>query len=272
MSPVNTGILFLQFSSVINPQLLSKIVSAAVQKAEKLLYIKVKGLPLAETKISTYNRIVNQIYHVSSRSAIDRFDTRVILTDFRDSLMSTNDSSSNKVQTSCIIDTVITINQEKSFIEYILNKQNGITNEVLQIDSHLNECETSLNVEPQQKKYVNLPNAADEDRMYDHVVIGGTFDNLHSGHKMLISAAILRAKKSLTIGVTDSIMIKTKKLWELIEPCQTRIKKLEEFLMDIEPRLEYRVVPITDLYGPTKDDPTLQVNKLTHYLKCYFIM
>lgn len=267
MSPVNTGILFLQFSSVINPKLLSKIVSAAVQKAEKLLYIKVKGLPLSETKISTYNRIVNQIYHLSSRSAVDRFDTRVILTDFKDSLLSLNDSSTNKVQTSCLIDTVITVNQEKSFTEYILNKRNGLTNEVLQVDSHLSDCETPLNLEPQQKKFVDLPNTADEDRMYDHVVIGGTFDNLHSGHKMLISAAILRAKKSLTIGVTDSIMIKTKKLWELIEPCQTRIKKLEEFLMDVEPRLEYRVVPITDLYGPTKDDPALQVMKFKHIIQ-----
>jgi phosphopantetheine adenylyltransferase/dephospho-CoA kinase len=267
MSPVNTGILFLQFSSVINPKLLSKIVSAAVQKAEKLLYIKVKGLPLSETKISTYNRIVNQIYHLSSRSAVDRFDTRLILTDFKDSLLSLNDSSTNKVQTSCLIDTVITVNQEKPFTEYILNKRNGMTNEVLQVDSHLSDFETPLNLEPQQKNFVDLPNTADEDRMYDHVVIGGTFDNLHSGHKMLISAAILRAKKSLTIGVTDSIMIKTKKLWELIEPCQTRIKKLEEFLMDVEPRIEYRVVPITDLYGPTKDDPALQVIKLTHIIQ-----
>ena len=36
--------------------------------------------------------------------------------------------------------------------------------------------------------------------------------------------------------------------------------------MDVEPRLEYRVVPITDVYGPTKDDPTLQVIILANYL------
>lgn len=268
MSPVNTGILFLQFSSVINPKLLAKIVSAAVQKAEKLLYIKVKDLPSAENRIPTYNTIVNQIYHVSSRSAIDRFDTRVILTDFRDSIMNLKDTGLNKLQTSCTIDTVITVNQENSYTECILNKRNGTSHEVLQIDPQSNDSETLLFVENQKKNIPGIPlsNAADENSMYDHVVIGGTFDHLHSGHKMLISAAILRCKKSLTIGVTDSNMITTKKLWEFIEPCQTRIKKLEEYLMDVEPRLEYRVVPITDLYGPTKDDPTLQVIILANYL------
>ena len=125
MAPVNTGILFLQFTSVINPKLLAKIVSVAVQKAEKLLYIKVKDLPLAENRIPTYNTIVNQIYHVSSRSAIDRFDTRVILTDFRDSIMNLKDTGLNKLQTSCTIDTVITVNQENSYTECILNKRNG---------------------------------------------------------------------------------------------------------------------------------------------------
>ncbi|KAI9556300.1 hypothetical protein GHT06_018874 [Daphnia sinensis] len=245
MAPVNTGILFLQFSSLVNPHALSKIVLSALQKVDKLLYIKVKGLPMSETKVSTYNRIVNQLYNISSRNAADRFDTRVVLTDFRDSLIGPSVCDVNKLKTSHTIETILTTSLENSYAEFLENKRDGITSEVLHIDTNFKDT----GIEHQEKTQNHIPNSADEDSIYDHVVIGGTFDNLHSGHKMLLSAAILRCKKSLTIG----------KLWELIEPCQTRIKKLQEFLVDVEPRLQYKVVPITDLYGPTADDPALQL-------------
>lgn len=259
MAPVNTGILFLQFNPLWTPHGLSKIVLSALQKVDKLLYIKVKGLPLSETKVSTYNRIVNQIYNISSRNAVDRFDTRVVLTDFRDSLIRPSVCVINKLHTSHTIETILMTSQEHSYAEFLENKTDGITSEALHIDTIFKDNDQHLVIEHQEKTQNHLPSSTDEDNIYDHVVIGGTFDNLHSGHKMLISAAILRCKKSLTIGVTDGIMIKTKKLWELIEPCQTRIKKLHEFLMDVEPRLQYKVVPITDLYGPTADDPALQL-------------
>lgn len=50
-----------------------------------------------------------------------------------------------------------------------------------------------------------------------------------------------------------------KKLWELIEPLNIRIEKLKEYLHDVDPTLVYNVVPIQDIYGPTKDDPKLEV-------------
>lgn len=53
-----------------------------------------------------------------------------------------------------------------------------------------------------------------------------------------------------------------KKLKELIEPCKTRISNVECFLKDIDPTLEYEVLPIYDIYGPTIHDPTFQVFNL----------
>ncbi|KAL1137624.1 hypothetical protein AAG570_009320 [Ranatra chinensis] len=96
-------------------------------------------------------------------------------------------------------------------------------------------------------------------RVYDNIVLGGTFDRLHSGHKILLSEAVIRCNKKLTVGVTDTEMLKTKKLWELIEPCEIRIEKVRHFLEDIEPNLEYDVIPISDMYGPTKSDPSFEM-------------
>lgn len=44
----------------------------------------------------------------------------------------------------------------------------------------------------------------------DTVVLGGTFDRLHCGHKILLTEAVLRAKKRVIVGVTDVNMIQSK--------------------------------------------------------------
>lgn len=51
---------------------------------------------------------------------------------------------------------------------------------------------------------------------FPNVVLGGTFDRLHNGHKILLTDAILNCRKQLTIGVTDGPMIKSKYKWYLI--------------------------------------------------------
>lgn len=55
-------------------------------------------------------------------------------------------------------------------------------------------------------------------RSYERVCLGGTFDNLHSGHEALLGAALRVCTQSMTIGVTAPNMIKNKLLWELIAP------------------------------------------------------
>lgn len=44
-------------------------------------------------------------------------------------------------------------------------------------------------------------------KTYEYVALGGTFDRLHNGHKILLSEAVLRATKHVTVGVTDVNMI-----------------------------------------------------------------
>lgn len=44
----------------------------------------------------------------------------------------------------------------------------------------------------------------------DSVVLGGTFDRLHVGHKIMLTEAVLRAKRRVVVGVTDTNMIECK--------------------------------------------------------------
>lgn len=48
-----------------------------------------------------------------------------------------------------------------------------------------------------------------------------------------------------------------------------------EFVIDINPDLEYCVLPIQDIYGPTKDDPKYQasyvLSELVGYLTIFVI-
>ncbi|VEN57221.1 unnamed protein product [Callosobruchus maculatus] len=54
-------------------------------------------------------------------------------------------------------------------------------------------------------------------------------------------------------------MIKSKLLWEFIEDVDVRMKNVKEFLSDICPELEYRFVTISDPFGPTVTDPTMEL-------------
>ena len=68
-------------------------------------------------------------------------------------------------------------------------------------------------------------------KSYPGVVIGGTFDKIHNGHKLLIGVAALFAEKKLTVGVADGPLLHGKVLEELIEHAEVRIRNVE-FLID----------------------------------------
>jgi len=47
-------------------------------------------------------------------------------------------------------------------------------------------------------------------KMYENVVLGGTFDRLHAVHKILLCEAVLRCTRKLTVGFADTSMLKCK--------------------------------------------------------------
>ncbi|DBA03707.1 TPA: hypothetical protein N0F65_004124 [Lagenidium giganteum] len=86
---------------------------------------------------------------------------------------------------------------------------------------------------------------------FDLVVVGGTFDHLHNGHKKLLSLATSICTKRLLIGVTSDVMLRKKQNGHLIESIEQRKRKVHAFVSFLNPRLEVEVVTIDDAYGPT---------------------
>ena len=79
-----------------------------------------------------------------------------------------------------------------------------------------------------------------------------------AGHKVLLEEALKRCSRKMTIGVTDESMTKKKVLHELIQPCEIRMHELKRYLQDRDPKLDYKIVPISDPFGPSIVDKDIQ--------------
>ncbi|KAG0047980.1 hypothetical protein BGZ83_007069 [Gryganskiella cystojenkinii] len=93
---------------------------------------------------------------------------------------------------------------------------------------------------------------------FKDVVLGGTFDHLHAGHKILLSMTAWIASRRVVCGVTDDSMLTTKKFREEMEPLDKRIEAVEKFLRVFKRGLALEIVPIHDMYGPSITDGELQ--------------
>ena len=89
-------------------------------------------------------------------------------------------------------------------------------------------------------------------------ILGGTFDHLHVGHKILLSMGAWIASQKLIVGLTDDVLLTKKPYKSVLEPFQLRAEKVLKFLKLFKPALTYDLVPITDVYGPTRWDPNIQ--------------
>jgi len=88
------------------------------------------------------------------------------------------------------------------------------------------------------------------------VAVGGTFDHFHLGHESLIFKAFQYGKR-VVIGVTsDEFLRRSGKFG--IQPLETRLGKLKDFLIENELIGRASLIILEDPYGPIVRDPTIE--------------
>lgn len=142
----------------------------------------------------------------------------------------------------------------------------------------------SLNVVTQDHGFA--PEAGYERSCHKRVILGGTFDHFHPGHRLLLQAAALllelprvntshQERAIFTIGISSDALLQNKQFASELESWSTRAQSVLNFLSIIlssplssenqtavgdeqeiqailcEGRLLIRCVNITDVYGPT---------------------
>lgn len=103
-------------------------------------------------------------------------------------------------------------------------------------------------------------------KQFNNVVLGGTFDHFHAGHKALLKKAFELGKK-VTIGIATEELYKDKFLSETIEPFKIRKKSVREFLNKNNWLSRTRLISFSDFKGSSdkmKNINAIVVSRLTY--------
>lgn len=90
--------------------------------------------------------------------------------------------------------------------------------------------------------------------MFKLAGMGGTFDHLHEGHKLLIKTA-LEVAKNVHIGLTTDELLKQKKYASKLEDYSTRKKTLKNYIKSIVDPNRVKIIELRDPYGPPIHEP-----------------
>ena len=93
-------------------------------------------------------------------------------------------------------------------------------------------------------------------RPFRQVAVGGTFDALHRGHKILLRTAF-RAGDKVLIGVSRNGFVRRLRKPHNVDPYPKRKRELVSFLRKERVAQRSEIVPLDDPYGPTIANSTV---------------
>lgn len=161
----------------------------SIEKYVNSLYVHL-NVPVAKAPIPTWGRLISQLYVDSSEHSNNKLDMNILLTPFKKPAAIEN----LKLKP---IDMIFSDAHHPEICEK-LRKQLRIEKPIIYLaDDECNDLLKYQQLEPESKT-----------KMYNNVVIGGTFDRIHVGHKVFLSEAVIRTCCRLVVGVTTSKLTK----------------------------------------------------------------
>jgi pantetheine-phosphate adenylyltransferase len=94
-------------------------------------------------------------------------------------------------------------------------------------------------------------------RSFREVAVGGTFDALHRGHKILLRTAF-RAGDRVLIGLSRNGFVRRLVKNHRVDPYPKRKRELVSFLKKERLLDRAKIIPLDDPYGPTVKDSTVR--------------
>ncbi|KAI3437923.1 hypothetical protein D9Q98_000368 [Chlorella vulgaris] len=85
---------------------------------------------------------------------------------------------------------------------------------------------------------------------FKKVAVGGTFDRLHAGHRLLLAATAVVATEQIFVGITADKLLASKKNRELLESYEERQAAAVAYMELVNPRASVMAGPLTDPSEP----------------------
>mmetsp|Transcript_4753 Transcript_4753/g.12385 ORF Transcript_4753/g.12385 Transcript_4753/m.12385 type:complete len:330 (+) Transcript_4753:26-1015(+) len=85
---------------------------------------------------------------------------------------------------------------------------------------------------------------------HEVLAVGGTFDRLHAGHRLLLSAAAVTCTSKVLMGIATDELLANKTNGDLIARYDERVNDARSYLQSVNPKLEVVVGPLSDPKEP----------------------
>ncbi|XP_028393410.1 bifunctional coenzyme A synthase-like [Dendronephthya gigantea] len=255
MSRMNrSGVLILQPSKFNLPRFY-KLLKICSEQVQNVLYVDFSFNPKVNTDAITQKsfsraqlyKVLEGIYKSNARE-LNCLDIRVLLEH------DLGDVQEPRIFSRCLDVAFLdsSYKNEASIVERACMRYNFKNKDSMQFVEGVFESNT-----PIYEQFIE-DTESEEMKSYGTVAVGGTFDRIHNGHRLLLSASCLLTNSRIVVGVSNDALLVNKTLGELIAPLDVRMKNVAEFIEDIKPGLIKEIVPLDDPAGPTKTDPNIE--------------